>query len=69
MSHEMHVVQQFNMVKTYPEKTLLYHFHAEKALFKGPKSAIWIFSENSSILVGPSVPKDGDNDENCCKNV
>ena len=40
ISHEMHVVQQFNMVKTYPEKTLLYHFHAEKALFKGPKSAI-----------------------------
>ena len=38
--HEMHVVQQFNMVlplnwlKTYPKKTLLYHFHAEKALFK-----------------------------------
>ena len=46
ISHEMHVVQQFNMVlplnwlKTYPKKTLLYHFHAEKALFKGPKSAI-----------------------------
>ena len=39
ISHEMHVVQQFNMVlplnwlKTYPKKTLLYHFHAEKALF------------------------------------
>ena len=38
ISHEMHVVQQFNMVlplnwlKTYPKKTLLYHFHAEKAL-------------------------------------
>ena len=36
----MHVVQQFNMVlplnwlKTYPKKTILYHFHAEKALFK-----------------------------------
>ena len=29
--------------KTYPEKTPLYHFHAEKALFKGPKSAILIF--------------------------
>ena len=32
ISHEMHLVQQFNMVigwKTYPEKTLLYHFHAE----------------------------------------
>ena len=46
ISHEMHVVQQFNMVlplnwlKTYPKETLLYHFHAEKALFKGPKSAI-----------------------------
>ena len=43
ISHEMHVVQQFNMVigwKTYPEKTLLYHFHAEKALFKGPNFAI-----------------------------
>ena len=46
ISHEMHVVQQFNVVlplhwlKTYPKKTLLYHFHAEKALFKGPKSAI-----------------------------
>ena len=29
----MHVVQQFNIVigwKTFPEKTLLYHFHAEK---------------------------------------
>ena len=39
----MHGVEQFNMVigwKTYPEKTILYHFHAEKALFKGPKSAI-----------------------------
>ena len=40
ISHEMHVVQQFNMVlplnwlKTYPKKALLYHFHAEKALFK-----------------------------------
>ena len=40
ISHEMHVVQQFNMVlpldwlKTYPKKTLLYHFNAEKALFK-----------------------------------
>ena len=40
ISHEMHVVQQFNMVlplnwlKTYPKKTLLYHFHAEKALFR-----------------------------------
>ena len=43
ISHEMHVVQQFNMVigwKTYPEMTLLYHFHAQKALFKSPKSAI-----------------------------
>ena len=46
ISHEMHVVQQFNMVlplnwlKTYPKKTPLYHFHAEKALVKGPKSAI-----------------------------
>ena len=33
ISHEMHVVQQFNMVigwKTYPEKTPLYHFLAEK---------------------------------------
>ena len=32
--HEMHVVQQFNMVigwKTYHQKTLLYRFHAEKA--------------------------------------
>ena len=49
ISHEMHVVQQFNMVlplnwlKTYPKETLLYHFHAEKALFKGPKSATSIF--------------------------
>ena len=34
-SHEMHVVQQFKMVigwKTNPEKTIFYHFHAEKAL-------------------------------------
>ena len=41
--HEMHVVQQFNMVigrKTSPEKTHLYHFHAEKALFKGPNFAV-----------------------------
>ena len=69
----MHRVQRFNMVigwKTYPEKTILYHFHAEKALFNGPKSAIyvfglemtlpppplWNFSENSSVLVTPSVP-------------
>ena len=32
ISHDMHVVQQFNMVigwKTYPEKTHLYHFHAK----------------------------------------
>ena len=33
-------VQHGNWLKTYPEKTLSYHFHAEKALFKGPKSAI-----------------------------
>ena len=33
-------VQHGNWLKTYPEKTILYHFHAEKALFKGPKSAI-----------------------------
>ena len=33
-------VQHGNWLKTYPKKTLLYHFHAEKALFKGPKSAI-----------------------------
>ena len=43
-SHEMHscgtTVQHCNWLKTYPEKTILYHFHAEKALFKGPKSAI-----------------------------
>ena len=33
----MHVVQQFNMVigwKTYPKKATLYHYHAEKAIFK-----------------------------------
>ena len=46
ISHEeMHVVQQFNMIigwKTYPEKTFLYLFHAEKAPFKikGPNFAI-----------------------------
>ena len=42
ISHEMHVVQQFNMEigwKTYPEKTIFYDFHAEKALFKGPNFA------------------------------
>ena len=42
ISHEMHVVQQFNMEigwKTYPEKTIFYNFHAEKALFKGPNFA------------------------------
>ena len=33
-------VQHGNWLKTYPKKILLYHFHAEKALFKGPKSAI-----------------------------
>ena len=32
ISHEMHV-QHGNWLKTYPKKTLLYHFHAEKALF------------------------------------
>ena len=32
-------VQHGNWVKTCPKKTFLYHFHAEKALFKGPKSA------------------------------
>ena len=37
ISDEMHVVQQLNK---YPKKALLYHFHAEKALFKGPKSGI-----------------------------
>ena len=43
ISHEMHVVQQFNMEigwKTYPEKTIFYDFHAEKALFKGSNFAI-----------------------------
>ena len=39
ISHEMHV-QHGNWLKTYPKKTLLYHFHAEKALFKGPNFAI-----------------------------
>ena len=42
ISYEMHLVQLFNMVKTYPEKTLLYHFHAEKPYFiciKGPNFA------------------------------
>ena len=29
-------VQHGNRVKTYPKETFLYHFHAEKALFKGP---------------------------------
>ena len=73
ISHEMHVVQQFNMVlplnwlKTYPKKTLLYHFHAEKALLKVQNLQYkfldwklpppWNFSENSSVLVKPSVPK------------
>ena len=33
-------VQHGNWLKTYPKKTLLYHFHAEKALFKGPNFAI-----------------------------
>ena len=35
----MHVIEQFKKVvgrKTYPEEILLYHFHAKKALFKGP---------------------------------
>ena len=36
-------VQHGNWLKTYPKKTLLYHFHAEKALFKGPNFAIQIF--------------------------
>ena len=42
ISQEMHVVQQFNIVigwKAYPEKTIFYGFHAEKALFKGPNFA------------------------------
>ena len=29
-------VQHGNWLKTYPKKTPLYHFHAEKALFEGP---------------------------------
>ena len=79
ISHEMHVVQQFNMVlplnwlKTYPKKTLLYHFHAEKALFKVqnlqhkfldwkcPPPPFWNFSENSSVLEMSSFPYTGAN--------
>ena len=33
-------VQHCNRVKTYPKKTFLYHFHGQKALFKGPNFAI-----------------------------
>ena len=33
-------VQHGDRVKTYPKKTFLYHFHIEKALFKGPNFAI-----------------------------
>ena len=43
ISHEMHVVQQFNMEigwKTYPEKPIFYDFHAKIALFKSPNFAI-----------------------------
>ena len=43
-----------------PENTLLYQFHAQKALFLVPKICNilldWNFSENSSDLVLPSVP-------------
>ena len=33
-------VQHGNRAKTYPKKTFLYHFHGQKALFKGPNFAI-----------------------------
>ena len=33
-------VQHGNRVKTYHKKTFLYHFHGQKALFKGPNFAI-----------------------------
>ena len=52
-----------------PEITILYQFHAQKALFKVPEIcdiSFWIendppppwnFSENSSVLEGECVPK------------
>ena len=52
-----------------PEITLLYQFHAQKALFKVPKICniifwmendpliLWHFSKKSSDLVGGSFPK------------
>ena len=61
-------VQCGNWLKTYPKKSLLCHFHAEKALFnvqnlqhklldwKWPPP-LWNFSENSSVLVCAPVPK------------
>ena len=55
--------------KLKPEITLLYQFHAQKALFKVPKICninlwiendpppLWHFSKNSSDLVAGSFPK------------
>ena len=44
--------------------TLLYHFHDEKALFKGPNfGPLWNFSENSSVLVRGGFPKEDDKDD------
>ena len=60
ISHEIHVVQQFNMVigwKIYREKTLLYHFRAEKALFKGPNFATWIFGLKMTTPPFGTFPK------------
>ena len=34
MAGQFNMVLPLNWLKTYPKKTLLYHFHAEKALFK-----------------------------------
>ena len=39
--------------KTYPEITLLYQCHAQKALFQGPKSARYIFGLKMTHPFGP----------------
>ena len=61
----------------YPEKTLLYHFHAEKALFKGTNFATEILGLKVTIV--PLTPKkekfpqftrpDGLIDKNPCRNA
>ena len=61
ISHEMHVVQQFNVVigwKHTLKRPFCIIFMLKKPYLKVQICPLWNFSENSSVLVSPSIPKE-----------